>query len=324
MSSPALPTVVVSSVIRSAYQGESHGGVYLVDLATGAIEQVLDWNDRSISWEGRGGDRGLRGIAFHEGLVYLAASDEIFVYDPSFRRVGSFRNPYLRHCHEIFVRDGRLYATSTGFDAVLEYDLDAGRFVRGYHLRFAPIWRIRRRLELRPRPSFRVFDPNAPDGPVAADTCHINSVTVDEDGIHVAGTGLGTLWTIRGERIEPTARIPYGSHNARPYERGALLNHTRSDRIVQVDRRGRVLRSWPIPRPERDELEHADLPADLARPAFGRGLTLAGDGVLVGGSSPATVTAYALDPPQVLRSVTITKDVRNAVHGLEVWPFDRS
>lgn len=58
-----LPTVIASSVIRTSSQGESHGGLYLVDLETGSFEQVLDWNDGSISWEGRGAERGLRGIA---------------------------------------------------------------------------------------------------------------------------------------------------------------------------------------------------------------------------------------------------------------------
>jgi hypothetical protein len=40
-----------------------------------------------------------------------------------------------------------------------------------------------------------------------------------------------------------------------------------------------------------------------------------------GGSSPATVTLYRFDPPEVLTSVNISMDVRNAVHGLEIWPF---
>jgi hypothetical protein len=313
--------VLVSSVIRSAYQGESHGGAYLVDLEDESIEQVLDWNDPTIDWEGRGGDRGLRGIAFHGGSVYLAASDEIFVYDARFRPAGSYRNPYLKHCHEIFIHGDRLYATSTGFDSVLELDLRSGRFVHGYCLRYARLWKFRRRFDLRPRPTFRTFDPNAPGGPPPGDTCHVNNVFADGDGVYVSGTGLGNVWWIRDGRLRRYARVPYGSHNARPFRGGVLLNHTRSDRVVHVDRRGRVLRAYPIRRLARDELEHADLPGDLARPAFGRGLAVVGDDVLVGGSSPATVTAYVFDPPEVLRTVTVSRDVRNAVHGLEVWPF---
>ncbi len=136
------PRVIVSSVIRAADQGQSHGGVYLVDMSTGVTEQVIDWSTSSIDWEGRGGDRGLRGIAFHGDRIYLAASDEVFVYDRAFRQVGSFGNRYLRHCHEIHVSGDRLFITSTGFDSVLEYDLTNQRFVRGFLLRYgetAPI-----------------------------------------------------------------------------------------------------------------------------------------------------------------------------------------
>ena len=88
-----LPRMIATSVVRATNQGESHGGVYLVDLLGGSFEQVIDWNEASISWEGRGADRGLRGIAFHEDLVLLAASDEIFVYDTEFRLVGSHPQP---------------------------------------------------------------------------------------------------------------------------------------------------------------------------------------------------------------------------------------
>jgi hypothetical protein len=319
--SGSLPTVVASSVVRSSYQGESHGGVYLVDLNSGSVEQVLDWSEGSISWEGRGGDRGLRGIAFHGSNIYLAASDEIFVFDADFVHLGSFRNPYLKHCHEIDIRGNRLYATSTGSDSILEFDLSSERFVRGYCLRFSPIWRARRRLRVHPRPSFSVFDPTGPLGPGPADTCHINNVVADDEGLLVSGTGLEDIWRIQGASLSRAARIAYGSHNARLFRDGALLNHTKTDRVAFMDRGGTLLRSWAIPRFERDELDNADLPEDLARQSFGRGLAVVSDDLFVAGSSPATVTAYAFDSTEALVHVNLTKDVRNAVHGLEVWPF---
>ncbi len=90
-----LPKIIVSTVVRSAHQNESHGGVYLIDLETGSVEQTIDYDDRSISWQGRGGDRGLRGIAFYDDEIYLAANDEIFVYSKDFRLKGSIQNKYL-------------------------------------------------------------------------------------------------------------------------------------------------------------------------------------------------------------------------------------
>jgi hypothetical protein len=319
---PRLPKVILSSVVRSTHQGESHGGVYLVDMQAGGIQQVIDWNDPAISWEGRGADRGLRGIAFNGDRVFLAASDEVFFYDPSFRLQGSIKNRYLKHCHEITVDGDLLYMTSTGFDSILEYDLNRERFLRGYCLRFPLVWRARRRLRVRPRPRLSIFDPEGDVGPDRGDTCHVNNIVVKDGTLYVAGTGLGTLWRIREARLERFARIPYGSHNARPFHDGVLLNHTASDRIVSLDRSGRIVSSYPLATYDERELINTGLSKDMARQAFGRGLAVVSDELIVGGSSPATITAYRVDPPEVLRSLNVSMDLRNAVHGLEVWPFD--
>ena len=122
------PTLICTSVVRGSQQGESHGGVYLVDLERQRVRQVLDWNTVDIDWQGRGWDRGLRGIAFHQGLVYIAASDELFAYTPDFQPAGSWRNPYLKHCHEIAVWEDSLFMTSTAYDSILAFDLTTGGF----------------------------------------------------------------------------------------------------------------------------------------------------------------------------------------------------
>jgi len=322
MSPSPLPRILCSSVVRSVHQGESHGGVYLVDLEAGSSEQVLDWTDASINWEGRGGDRGLRGIAFHEGSIYLAASDEVFVFDRAFNRLGSFRNEYLHMCHEIFVEGNRLYLSSTGFDAVLEYDLAKEAFTRGWSLRYASAWKLRRTFNLKVPPTLRTFDPNQPGGPMPGDTSHVNHVWVQGDAVLASGTKLSGLWQVNGPRLQRHATIPFGTHNTRPFRDGVLFNHTRTDRIAYASPAGDVLASVALPTYPKYELEHADLPEDLARATFGRGLTTLADGRVVGGSSPATISLYDIDAGECLTSVNITMDVRNAVHGLEIWPFD--
>ena len=55
---------------------------------------------------------------------------------------------------------------------------------------------------------------------------------------------------------------------------------------------------------------------------FARGLCPLSDSVVAGGSSPSTVTIYDLKANQILMSVNLTRDIRNAIHGLEVWPYD--
>jgi hypothetical protein len=318
-----LPRVIASSVVRSSHQGESHGGVYLIDFETGATRQVIDWDDPGISWAGRGLDRGLRGIAFHGGLVYLAASDEIFVYDPSFRLLSSFRNPYLKHAHEILIDGDTLYVTSTGFDSILSCDLSQGRFVSGLCLRFGLAGRLWRKIGRSPLPVLSSFDPEGGEGPAPGDTAHVNSVFVQEAQMYVSGRALGHVISTDGKRVRSFARIAYGSHNARPFRDGVLFNHTGSDRVVYAGRDGRVLRSWPIVHYDPGTIRFAELGPDQARQAFGRGLAvLEEENLLVAGSSPGTVTLYRLDRPDPLKSINLTMDVRNAIHGLEVWPFD--
>ena len=90
-----------------------------MDLSTGEQKQLLSWDDPTISWEGRGAERGLRGIAFYNDHVYLAASDEVYVLDCAFDLVDPFANRYLGHCHEIDVYEDRLYLTSTQYDTAL-------------------------------------------------------------------------------------------------------------------------------------------------------------------------------------------------------------
>jgi hypothetical protein len=44
--------------------------------------------------------------------------------------------------------------------------------------------------------------------------------------------------------------------------------------------------------------------------------------MFVAGSSPATISLYGLDSADPVKTINLTMDVRNAVHGLEIWPFD--
>ncbi len=324
-----MPRVLVSSVIRATDKGESHGGAYLVDVATGAVEQKLDWSDPSIDWAGRGGDRGLRGIAFHDDLIYMAASDEIFQFDKGFQRQAAFGNRYLKHCHEICIDGGMLHATSTGFDSVLTLDLASGRWTDGYSFRFAQVGgrrlmprRLRRKFARPQRPLFNRFDPTADGGPNPGDTTHINSVSAKGGSLFVAGRAMARLVAVEQGRPETFARIPYGTHNAQPFRAGVLLNHTNTDCVSYLDRDGRQLGSWPVVRYDREQMANADLSEDLARQGFGRGLAVIDDHTFVAGSSPATVTLYRFDAPEPVKHVNLTMDMRNAIHGLEIWPLE--
>jgi hypothetical protein len=46
-----------------------------------------------------------------------------------------------------------------------------------------------------------------------------------------------------------------------------------------------------------------------------------GEGLIAAGSSSATVSVYDLNNSQTLKTINLTMDVGNTIHGLEVWPF---
>lgn len=304
-----MTTLLATSVVRGSQQGDSHGGVYLVDFETEKVYQTIDWNSGDIDFRGRGWDRGLRGVAFDGGDIYVAASDELFVYDRTFSRKASYRNRYLKHAHEIHRHGRKLYVTSTGFNSILVFDLDTKAFASGLNLH-AEDDALR----------LTSFDPGNSNGPIFRNQHHINSVWCDDSGLYLSGRGLKALLRYREGTLQPLCTLPAGVHNARPYRNGVLFNDTGSNAVRFAAADAEVAFAVPV-YPE-DQLTHHDLDTSaIARQGFGRGLCIVEDGTIAAGSSPSTITLYDIDRRKALSRVTLTMDVRNAIHGLEVWPF---
>jgi hypothetical protein len=302
--------LITTSVVRGSQQGESHGGAYLVDLENQNVRQVLDWNTMDIDWQGRGWDRGLRGIANHEEMVFIAASDELFAYTPQFRLIGSWRNPYLKHCHEMDIWDGNLFLTSTGYDSILAFDIAK----QAFH------WALYVDVD-----GFRfkgtIYDPNGEEGPLMLNKLHINNVACREGGMYISGTRTGGMLHFNGRKVRMAATLPPGTHNARPYRDGVLFNDTQSDSVVYSSR-GDEDRSVAVPKYDPGELTHKKMDdSQTARQGFARGLCEFSDRIVAGGSSPSTITLYDLKESRQMMSVRLSKDIRNAIHGLEIWPF---
>lgn len=306
-----MTTLIATSVVRGSRQGESHGGVYLIDLDKQQVAQTVDWNAMDIDWQGRGWDRGLRGISFDGDRIYIAASDELFAFSPAFEQITSYRSPYLKHCHEICRYKRRLYLTSTGFDSILGFDLDSHRFSWGLKV-------LRDMGDLRAAP----FEPERGGGPSPGNKLHLNSVTASPRALFLGGLNTGGLYAYTGKHITQAASLPAGTHNAQPHGNGVLFNDTDKDTVRFVPTRG-PQRVFRVPRYEPDLLTHTDLDdSRTARQAFGRGLCTIDDTLIAAGSSPSTITLHDLDSMKTTLSINLTMDIRNAIHGLEVWPFD--
>jgi len=276
------------------------------------VEQVIDWKTVDIDWRGRGRDRGLRGIAFDDDRVYVAASDELFAYTPDFKLIDSWRNPFLNHCHEIAVWQRTLYLTSTGYDSILGFDLDEHRFHWAMQIDMANY-----------RFKAARFDPTSEEGPLMLDKLHINSVFCNEHGMYITGLRTGGMLHFNGNDINMAVQLPPGTHNAQPFRDGVLFNDSEDDVLRYTGRgEGEEDRAMAVPTYDPDQLQHMDaVNEEIARPGFARGLCVLSDQNVAGGSSPSTVTVYDLNTNEMLISVNLSMDVRNAIHGLEVWPF---
>ena len=306
-----MTTLIATSVVRGSREGESQGSVYLVDLDGERVRQAIDWNPPDPDGRGPGENRGLRGIAFDDGRVFIAASDELFVYNRRFEQLTSYRCHYLKHCNEICCYKRRLYLASSGFDSILGFDLDGNRFSFGLHV-------SRDRKGLRAAP----FQPDGRRGPPRGDELHLNSVACDSRALYLSGRNTRGLHAYTGRYIRQVATLPPGTHNARPHRGGVLFNDTEKNLVRFVPAQGEQ-KAFRVPVYNPALLTHtAPNDARVPRQALACGLCPIDDSLIAAGSSPATITLHDLDSMQTRLSINLSMDVRNAIGGLEVWPFD--
>jgi len=73
---------------------------------------------------------------------------------------------------------------------------------------------------------------------------------------------------------------------------------------------------------DESEMTFTGIGDDHARQGFGRGLCVDEErGLLFVGSSPGTVSAFDRASGEMVASVNVSMDIRNAPHGLEIWPW---
>lgn len=279
-----------------------------MDFHRGCSELKLDWNTTAIDVAGRGGDRGLRGIAFHGERILVAANAELLVLNRSFEVMGSYKNPYLRHCHEVCVDQDLLYLTSTGFDSLLAFDLQAMCFRDAWHL-------ATRQGAL----ALSRFDPQGA-GPAESHVFHLNAVTAARGRIWFSGLYTPGLLRLDRNGLGLEAPLPSGTHNAQLWDGGLLFNDTAAN-CVRF-RRGDIDVAIQVPDFDLRHIINLErFASEVARPRFARGLCPVSAGCVVGGSSPSTISLHDLSNAVTIKRVNLSMDVRNAVHGLAVWPY---
>ena len=152
---------------------------------------------------------------------------------------------------------------------------------------------------------------------------HLNSVHCTKGGMYLAGLRTGGMLLFNGREIQMAVELPPGTHNARPFRDGVLFNDTEANLLRYCGpRRGLEDRAMPVPQYPAEALLNRDVDqSQVARQGFARGLCVLSDSLVAGGSSPSTISVYDLPANERVLTVNLTMDVRNAIHGLEVWPY---
>jgi hypothetical protein len=283
-----------------------------LDLEKQSVLHTLDWDTPDIEWHGAGGGRGLRGIAFDADKTYIAASNRLLACTPDLKVVKSWPCRYLMHCHEIAIWKRTLYLTSSGFDSILGFDLDAEEFHWAMHVQSK---------------SFRFkgsrFDPQSDDGPLALNKLHLNSVFCNHDGMYLSGLNSGGMLHFNGKAINMAVELPKNSRNTQPFRDGVLFNDTDAGALRYTGRgEGEEDRAMLVPEHNDDKVEHTDaIREGVAELGFARGLCVLSDNLVAGGSSPATVAIHDLAANETLGSVNLSQDARHAIHSIAEWPY---
>jgi hypothetical protein len=273
---------------------------------------LLDWNTPDIEWHGFGGDRGLRGIAFDDDKIYVAASDRLFAYTLDLKLVDVWHNPYLKHCQEIAIWERTLYLVSAAYDCILGFHLDENRFHWALHVQSAQY-----------QFNGNIFDAMSDEGPLLLEKLQLNSLCCNQYGMYISGLRTGGMLHFNGEKINMAVQLPANTNNVRPFRDGVIFNDNEGDVLRYTGRgEGDEDRAMAMPVCDQAALEDNDAIRDgIARPGFARGLCVLSDSLVAGGSSPATVCFYNLAKNETCGSVQLSKDVRSTIHSIARWPY---
>jgi len=319
-----LPKVLSTSVIRAAECGDSHGGLYLIDLENETHQLVLDWKDESIDFEGRGGERGLRGVVCYNDYIYLASNSAILKLNLKFEILDQFTNEHLDNIHEIHIHGDELLITSTGFDSIIWFDLKEEKFQSAFLFRketnpSSVFKKIRNRLMPKQRFISKFFNPNIPNQVERFDSTHINSVFTDDDWVYFSGTSLNHLYRIEKSGLaKQFYSIPSKTHNGRFSNGSVYFNNTPTNIVKRVNPLTNDVLEYHIP--DIVEVEDKINSDQIAKRSFNRGM-LFHDDFLIVGSSPSNITVFDIRSGEFIKQIQLSNDIKNAIHGIALYPF---
>ncbi|MCP4641985.1 MAG: hypothetical protein GY851_16200 [bacterium] len=198
----ASDNLLISTVNRHCRTDEASGHLYEFDVQSGCIVgqcPIIPPVHIHKDTNPRGGVRGAKGLAFHDGHAYITNATAVFRFSAGWRFENVISHPSCAQIHDIAIHDDTLWITSTRNDLLMQFSLD-GQLIRYVNMRTVPLppcsvtWNprnllsddhiVRGTIDFRD-PSSHVFE--------RYDAGHLNSVAFLPNGD--ALVLLGMIWT---------------------------------------------------------------------------------------------------------------------------------
>lgn len=295
-----LPKIITSCAIRGSKHGDIHGGLYILDLNCDKYEKIFDCSS-DIDLVGRGAERGLRGIVITDKYIIAAASSSILFFDKkSLKYSHSVTNNCLKYCHEMCLYNNTLWIISTGFDAIVCFDLNSNKFTKGFEI-------IQNKV--------KIFDPNKKQlNP--KDRKHLNNISSHNNNIYISGTNSGGLMQLTDNKINKYCSIPPGTHNSQIFKNNIIMNNTPNKSIEIRSKNGKILCKHIVKTISKNKLINVSSDK-IAKQPFPRGLAIYNNFVIAG-SSPGMISVYHADNLNKIKDIIMNNDIRCSIHGIEI------
>jgi len=320
--------IICSTVVRAAKQGDTHGGLYVIDVDTEEILHHQPYTDDFVNDNERGGERGLRGIVVLDDRIVVADSGGLIELDKeTYKITKRLRDDQIfKSIHEICYFDDNIWVTSTAYDAIAKIDLD---------FRLSGFWEVigENKSDYKALIGLREINPGeAPE----EDNFHINSISANNKRL-VFGGLITHLYDFETMNVVNPMPIINGSksfqHNFYEYPEFYAVNLTtfgylgliHSDDSVHtmpnsfnnestgIERT--LLRTRFLVLPKAKKVKYyAD---DIAKSNWNRGLARHGDLLFVG-SSPARIIVLNMKDGKIEKIIQLEEDIRHCIHGLEI------
>jgi len=312
--------VYVTTVIRGA-DIESSGCIYCLDWAVGKILNEVPVPVPSYKEVGpRGSKRGGRGIINWGNEIVVSNYDSLLFYDKDLNYLRKITHPLFCGIHEIDADDEGIWVSSTGIESVLLVEPESGEVLRKHFV-----------------PGIAAFTEQSPyveKGQMDLEkdyrnyiyarsemSTHINCVEHASGATYALLSNLGAVIQVEPDYkltvLDNTLKEP---HNLLFLEERLVVNDTGRQTVKEYDLNTGKLVS---------EINLNKLGLKIKKPGtilkgkikistagWLRGMShLDGHRILVG-ISPSTVVELDMDSGKIVKTMKLSNDVNNSIHGL--------